>query len=606
MQVLAHALLGQHASLQNLVAELVERADGNPFFLEQWVITLIDEGTLVGTPGVYRLARPLSEFRPPASIAALICARVDRLVPEAKLALEAAAVLGDRITVELIAAMQQVDVDKVAQWLRLGVASGLVNAPSSAAVAQGLVGFRHALVQEVVLATLTRQRRKALHRDALRALSQCRADGGDDADADATLARHAFQGEAWEEAAAFAVPSIARAVACSANREAMRLFELGVNAAQRVADPARALALELPLLLEAIGALMALGQIDAIFANLERAETLAAQLDDQRGRATVALQTSVFLWMRGRYTQGLACADQAIEVGRVAGRRQLLMAASQTRMMLLHGLGRYAEAAALAGAVLKDFDAELRKNRPLAGWATAPVINLHAFWANSLSRMGDFAAAQQACDRAYALLEHLDHPYSRGLLDYSQGQMWVDQGRFDEAQALLRASVEMCTRHDVPTLLPVAVAMLGAALAQGGQPGPALTLLEDALHHRIHSASGVYGEFFLRLHQGTALRQLGRPAEAVLAGEEAVKLALAGEQHGHHVDGLYELALSLRAAGDGARALCLLQEALDQACSLGMAPFAQRVSQAMKDPVLGAPGRFQVPVPSRAARGAVH
>ena len=579
MRSLAHAMLGHHESVGAIVDEAVERADGNPFFLEQLAITLIDEGAMVGTPGAYRLTRPLADIRAPASVSANICARVDRLSPDAKAAMEAAAVLGDPINCSLIGAMQGVDPARADTLLRLGVASGLLAAPDKTGPADvtATFPFRHALVQEVVLGTLTRPRRKALHRQALFAL-QANA-GAADTELAPTLTRHAFNGEEWEQAATYAVKSMARAVSRSANREALRLFELGVEASRRVASESQALTLELGLLLEAIGALMALGQIDAIFANLERANTIAGKLEDQRWQASVALQTSVFLWMRGRFTQGLEFATRALDAGRLAERVNLQLAARQCRMMMMHGLGRYAQATAEALLVQRDFEPELRQHRLLAGWATTPVINLCAFHGSSLWRLGDFAGAQRVFDQAYGLLEDFDHPYSRGLVDFTQGQMWIEQGKVLQAEALMRASVESCTVNDIPTLLPCNVAMLGSALARGGRATEAVELLEDSLRRRVYLAGGTYGELFLRMNLGVALRVAGRLEKAIDVGRQTVELAVTGEQHGHSVEALFELAQAFLAADRRSEARAPLERGLQQARLSGMQHYVGLMSE---------------------------
>ena len=565
MRALAHAMLGHDESVRAIVDEAVERADGNPFFLEQLAITLIDEGAMVGTPGAYRLTRPLADIRTPASVSANICARLDRLPPDAKAAVEAAAVLSEPISCTLIGTMQGVEPARAEALLRLGVASGLLAAPDKAAAggAGPTFPFRHALVQDVVLATLTRPRRKALHRQALLALKQHCAAG--DAELAPTLTRHAFNGEEWVQAATYAVKSMARAVSRSANREAMRLFELGVEASRRVASEPEALTLELGLLLEASAALMALGQIDAIFANLERADSIAGKLENQRWQASVALQTSVFLWMRGRYAQGLEFATRALDAGRLAERRNLQLAARQSRMMMMHGLGRYREATVEALLVQRDFEPELRQHRLMAGWATAPVINLYAFYGSSLSRLGDYAGAQAVFDQAYSLLQEFDHAYSRGTIDFTQSQMWLEQGLVAQAENLMRDSVESCTANDIPTLLPCAVAMLGSAMARGTRAAEAVDLLEDALRRRIHLAGGSYGELFLRISLGVALRNSGRTEEAIEAGRQALEMAVNGEQYGHSAEAMYELAQAFAAAGRQLDARATLEQGLQQA-----------------------------------------
>ena len=132
MLALARALLGDDPSVHGVTSELVRRADGNPFFLEQLVITLIDDGSLEGTPGAYRLQKPFGELRVPGSIAAVIGARVDRLPDAAKSALEAASVVGDPVTRELIATMQGVDIARAEELLGLCLSSGLLTTPDQA------------------------------------------------------------------------------------------------------------------------------------------------------------------------------------------------------------------------------------------------------------------------------------------------------------------------------------------------------------------------------------------------------------------------------------------------------------------------------------------
>jgi predicted ATPase len=78
------ALLGDNPSLAPLKRLLIARTEGNPFFLEESVRTLVEMGMLVGAPGAYRLAQPLTSLQMPATIQAVLAARIDRLPPEEK------------------------------------------------------------------------------------------------------------------------------------------------------------------------------------------------------------------------------------------------------------------------------------------------------------------------------------------------------------------------------------------------------------------------------------------------------------------------------------------------------------------------------------------
>jgi class 3 adenylate cyclase/tetratricopeptide (TPR) repeat protein len=583
MQALVHAMLGQHESLAAVVSTLVERADGNPFYLEQLAISLIDDGTLVGIPGQYRATQNAVDFRVPGSIASVIGARVDRLPAATKAVLEAAAVLRDPITDALIAAMTEHEVTQAIHMLGLGVAAGLLNTPMVSAESSGkqVFTFRHALVQEVIGASLTRPRRRELHRKAFFVLRD--HFGEKNAEISSTLTHHAFLGEEWDQAATFAVKAMSRAVFRSANREALRLFDMGLDAAKKINNQVLAWSLEIGLLLEAIGALMALGQIDAILANLERANSIAEKLNDQRCQATVALQTSIFLWMRGKYTQGLGFAAQAMKAGHLAERRNLQMAACQSRVMHLHGLGQYRQALAETVQGLSDYAIELRPHRLMPGWATAPIINLRSFHASALWRLGDYGSAQEICNLAYSVLQDLDHPYSRGLIDFVQSQIWIEQGQYNQAEELMRASVNECITHDIPTLLPCSTAMLGGTLARSGRAQEAAALLQQGINKKIYEAGGTYGEIFMRLKLSVALRYEGQFGRAIDIGLQAVELAINGEQHGHSVEALFELALAYQCSGDLNNAFATLNRALQQAQQCDMPYYKTQIHETLEN-----------------------
>lgn len=576
MLALARALLGSDPSLREVTNELVRRADGNPFFMEQLVITLIDDGSLEGTPGAYRLQKPLVELRVPGSIAAVVGARVDRLPEAAKSALEAASVLGDPVASELIASMNRLDAARTEELLSLCVSSGLLATSDQALGSPEAPSFvfRHALVRDVVLGALTRARLKTLHQLAFLTLHS--QPGADDADAAPALAEHAFKGEQWEHAARYALKSMERAISRSANQEALQLFEMGLEAARRTDDEAIAQALELALRLEAIGAMMALGHIDEIFKNMERAEAVAAQLNDQRALASVSTQTAVFLWMRGRFEQGLRHASKGLDAARLAQRRHMAMAASQARLMHLHALGRYAEAAAEGRSLLAEYGPELAQHYVQPGWAAIPVINLYAFYGNTLWRLGDSDGGLRMCAQAYEILSNANHPYSRLLIDSVQGQIWIELNELNKAEDLMRRATQECLTHNVPTMTAACTGVLGSALAHNGKAAEAVRLLEEGFSDRNLNAAGTYGRIYMRVALGVAYRNLGRMRDAIRVGRTAVEQA--GEEYGHRTEALYELAETMQQAGDFAGAQDCFAQAHEAAVRLGMIYYQKRAA----------------------------
>src|SRR2546421_5989216 len=96
---------------------LITRPAGNPFFLGESVRTLVETQVLVGVRGAYRLAQAVSSIQVPATVQAVLAARIDRLPPEEKNLLQVAAVIGKDIPAALLQAIAEVPVAAVQRSL---------------------------------------------------------------------------------------------------------------------------------------------------------------------------------------------------------------------------------------------------------------------------------------------------------------------------------------------------------------------------------------------------------------------------------------------------------------------------------------------------------
>src|SRR5262249_26037563 len=92
------ALLGTDPSLPAMRARIGERPGGNPFFVEELVQSLVEGGALAGTPGGYRGVGGAAAPAIPATVQAVLAARIDRLPEAAKAVLQTAAVIGREFT----------------------------------------------------------------------------------------------------------------------------------------------------------------------------------------------------------------------------------------------------------------------------------------------------------------------------------------------------------------------------------------------------------------------------------------------------------------------------------------------------------------------------
>src|SRR5438128_1561803 len=155
------ALLGDDPSLAPLKQLLIARTQGNPFFLEESVRTLVETGVLVDAPGAYRLARPLQGMPVPTTVQAVLAARIDRLLPEDKRLLQTAAVIGTDVPFALLRAIT--DVPAAALHRSLAHLQAAEFLYETRLFPEREYTFKHALTHQVAYGGLLQERRRVLH-----------------------------------------------------------------------------------------------------------------------------------------------------------------------------------------------------------------------------------------------------------------------------------------------------------------------------------------------------------------------------------------------------------------------------------------------------------
>lgn len=158
---LARALLGRHPSLDGVPERIAARADGNPYYAEEAVQALVEEGHVEGTAGNYTVVKPIEQWRIPDSIHALISARIDRLPDEPKTLLQSAAVIGQDFRPSLLASLSALAAEPLEMGLTALEESGFVHQRDGSADVR--YRFCHPLVQEVAYQTQLESQRSRLH-----------------------------------------------------------------------------------------------------------------------------------------------------------------------------------------------------------------------------------------------------------------------------------------------------------------------------------------------------------------------------------------------------------------------------------------------------------
>ncbi|HKS20874.1 MAG TPA: adenylate/guanylate cyclase domain-containing protein [Bradyrhizobium sp.] len=159
---------GEDPSLALLSRNIIERAQGNPFFIEELANAIAERGDFEGERGAYRLKHGVDTVPLPATVQAVVAARIDHLEDLAKKVLETAAVIGRLVAMSILKPVAALPNDELLEAIaQLRHAELLYDLPP---YNQGLLAFRHPLIQEVAYAMQLRSRLVVLHAAVAKAI----------------------------------------------------------------------------------------------------------------------------------------------------------------------------------------------------------------------------------------------------------------------------------------------------------------------------------------------------------------------------------------------------------------------------------------------------
>jgi tetratricopeptide (TPR) repeat protein len=531
-----HALLGDDANLKPLTHLLIARTEGNPFFLEESVRTLVETGVLQGERGAYHLGQAQQTIQVPATVQAVLAARIDRLPPEEKGLLQTAAVIGHEVSLPLLQAIADRPEEVLHRSLAHLQATELLY--ETRLFPECEYTFKHALTHEVAYGGLLHERRRALHArivEALEALAGERV-----AEQVERLAHHALRGEVWDKALVYFRQAGEKAMARSAHCEAVGYFEQALSALSYLPETrdTREQAIDLRLALRT--ALSPSGDSRRILAALREAESLAEALDDPHRLGQVSLFLSLHFSNRGAYDQAITAAQRALALA-TAGREVVLQALANRYLgIAYHAQGDYRRAidcfrqtvAALEGARCYE----------RFGLLLLPSVHSRAVLAECHAALGTFTEGRALGEEGLRIAEVVAHPVSLMWAYQEIGLLSLRQGDLPRALLLLERAMGICHEAELPIYFPWMAGALGAAYSLGGRVADAVPLLTQAMEQAIATEMVRY-QSFCSLSLGEAQVLAGRMEEAQALTERALALSRKLQERGNQ-------AYALRLLGD--------------------------------------------------------
>jgi len=501
-------LLGWKEVPQELAQAVLERAEGNPFFLEELLRSLSEQGVLAWRGERCELVGRLEEAQLPDLLQALIAARIERLPEAEKRVLQAAAVIGRSFPLALL---ERVCSDSPVKAER-EVLSGLEEAGMmflKARDGEPEYYFKQLLTQEEVYHSLSRTQAQELHGKVARALEAVYPDRNQDF----------LELLAWHYGQA---------------REAKKEIEYLLASGDKQRENGQ--------MSEAIAAY---GQALELLLNPPEALSQDAN-EERRKRYQAHFGRAKAYQSLGRLSEGIADFERALEAAELLGDPGSTSPALNALAALLCRLARYPEALAHADRALK----------------LAEAASLEPEIAASLAHQGEVLREQGNAEQAIALFEQAVARYRKlgGRQALAEGlnqlaQLCAEQGQFDRALTLYEEAVAIRRELGDSYGLASSLALLGDLRSQRGDRLEALTAYEESLsiQRELGDKLGVASSL---IRQGKFLAAQGETAKALAAYQESAVLD-------REMGDRRALASSLTASGELLRALGQNAEALE-------------------------------------------
>jgi class 3 adenylate cyclase len=556
---LVERLAGNAGLSEEIVDEIVARADGVPLFVEELTKAVLETGDRDNRVAPVMATKSLAALSVPATLQASLMARLDRLGPAPKDVAQIGAVLGREFAYELIEPVAQRD--EMELQAALGQLSDARLLFCRGTAPHSSYAFKHALVQDAAYDMLLRGRRQELHARVAAALEQ---DFADLVERQPELLAHHLTGAGDTERA---VDQWLKAGQHAAERfahlEAIRHYERGVAALSSLPEgPARdGREIELQL---ARGLLLFTAEG---FASVEAAGayTRARALAEQQGDSRQQFMAVYGLWQSangaGMIRECRRLSDRLLQLTAGNADEGLHLQAHHSAWATGMFAGEPAAAREHSEAGRRLYDPERHRSHHQHYGGHDPGVCASSIGALVHWLLGYPDKGLTIGNEALALAERLAHPFSLELallfnamlrLDRGEPEMALQrlkaaetlaseqrlgfvweprflrgaalstQGAFEEAAACLREG--LATRIGALTIRPYGLARLAEAMARQGEHKAALAAARDGL--KVQERSG-YGQWDAELHrlEGIALLGLNRLEEGQAALEEALRIA---------------------------------------------------------------------------------
>jgi class 3 adenylate cyclase/tetratricopeptide (TPR) repeat protein len=501
--------------LSNLI---LNRAAGNPLFMEELTHSLLENGSIQRTGNQYVLSKNPSDLQVPDTIQGIIASRMDRLEESLKRIMQVASVIGREFAFRILQAIMEMKEELKSHLLNL---QGLEFIYEKRLFPELEYIFKHALTQEVAYNSLLLKRRKEIHEKTGKAIEELYPERQEEFYE--VLAYHYSRSDNLDKACHYLKLSGNKSVRNNSLWEAYRFYRETLGVLKQMPETDRNKSGQVEVILLMAIPMRILAYPEDSFEFLQEGERLAKELGDRKSKAYLNNFIGSFYFFKGDPLLGRKYLEDAFaEAEKIADIE--IMAPVGVSLCVSYNIdGEYRKIAQISPKVIALLEKTLREVE-FFGFPANPYSILQAWYGAGLAALGEFRAGEQLLEKAFSFAHTLNHFYSIGTVEMLYGLLFMYKGDGENTIKHAQSAIENLEKSQAFLYLPGAWCSLGDGYYLLGEFNSALRITEKGIKMMqdsgLTTGLSIWYSFLSMIHG-----DFGNWGEAKAQAEQAVKFA---------------------------------------------------------------------------------
>ena len=486
---MAAYILGTKVMGEDLQELILNKTEGIPFFVEEFIKSLKDLGMIEWRDSGYYLAKDIQDVTIPSTIQEVIMARVDSLPDGAKGVLQTGSAIGREFSCELIKRVTGIPTPEMTPHLSVLRDSELLY--ERGVFPRATYIFRHSLTQEVAYDSLLQKKKQEIHERIGQAIEELYADRLEEFYE--ILAYHYSRSESHEKAYRYLKLSGDKATRSNSHWEAFHSYKAAIDALNVLPDNEQRKRRSIEVRLSMVPSMSRLGYPEDSLAILQEGEGLCQELGDDMSRARLASSIGLVYSIKGNTIQARKYHETAFLAAESTDDIDLVVQIGFALCASYSVDAEFSEVAKVAPTVIARLESSGREGEIETIGRINAYSLLLAIYGNALGMKGDFEQGSALCEKGLRFALQLNEPSTLSQVEFQIGTLFLTKGEFQKAAGHFESGIKYAEETQYHFLLGMAWVLLGEAYHELGELETARKYMEKGL--KVYQDAGMLDMF---------------------------------------------------------------------------------------------------------------